>query len=108
MSEKLVQKLERSEQKRRDLEARVTAAEAKEKELGEKIEVLRKQKAEAELGGAEKAEEIQAALEKLKAANPETFGHEQRIASVVAQLENEQKEVGKLEKSLKSLDAEKA
>mmetsp|Transcript_2972 Transcript_2972/g.10595 ORF Transcript_2972/g.10595 Transcript_2972/m.10595 type:complete len:1529 (-) Transcript_2972:165-4751(-) len=108
MSEKLVQKLERSEQKRRDLEARVTAAEAKEKELGEKIEVLRKQKAEAELGGAEKAEEIQAALEKLEAAKSETFGHEQRIASVVAQLENEQKEVGKLEKSLKSLDAEKA
>ena len=108
MSEKLVQKLERSEQKRRDLDARVTAAEAKEKELGEKIEVLRKQKAEAELGGAEKAEEIQAALEKLEAAKSETFGHEQRIASVVAQLENEQKEVEKLEKSLKSLDAEKA
>jgi len=108
MSEKLIQKLERSEQKRRDLETRVNAAEAKEKELGEKIETLRKQKAEAELGGAEKAEEIQAALEKLEAAKSETFGHEQRIASVVAQLENEQKEVEKLEKQLKSLDAEKA
>ena len=67
----------------------MTAAEAKEKELGEKISVLRIKSRRN--SAARKSREIQAALEKLEAAKSETFGHEQRIASSRAPRTNRKK-----------------